>query len=47
MVARNGRAGRAGLQTIGKTAAFLKEQGKVDAVLADYTPYVSAKFVTQ
>jgi len=32
---------------ITKTAAFLKEQGKVDAVLADYTPYVSAKFVTQ
>lgn len=30
-----------------KTAAFLKEQGKVDAVLADYTPYVSAKFVPQ
>jgi taurine transport system substrate-binding protein len=34
-------------EAIGKTAAFLKEQGKVDAVLADYTPYVSAKYVTQ
>jgi taurine transport system substrate-binding protein len=34
-------------EAIGKTAAFLKEQGKVDAVLADYTPYVSDKFVTQ
>ena len=34
-------------EAIGKTAAFLKEQGKVDAVLADYTPYVSAKFITQ
>ncbi|WP_285425303.1 MULTISPECIES: taurine ABC transporter substrate-binding protein [unclassified Pseudomonas] len=34
-------------EAITKTAAFLKEQGKVDAVLADYTPYVSAKFVTQ
>lgn len=34
-------------EAIGKTAAFLKEQGKVDAVLADYTPYVSAQFVTQ
>lgn len=34
-------------KAIGKTAAFLKEQGKIDAVLADYTPYVSAKFVTQ
>jgi taurine transport system substrate-binding protein len=32
---------------ITKTAAFLKEQGKVDAVLADYTPYVSVKYVTQ
>lgn len=31
---------------ITKTAAFLNEQGKVDAVLADYSPYVSAKFVT-
>ncbi|SEJ63996.1 taurine ABC transporter substrate-binding protein [Pseudomonas sp. NFR16] len=34
-------------EAITKTAAFLKEQGKVDAVLADYTPYVSSKFVTQ
>jgi taurine transport system substrate-binding protein len=34
-------------EAITKTAAFLKEQGKVDAVLADYAPYVSAKFVTQ
>lgn len=34
-------------EAIVKTAAFLKEQGKVDAVLADYTPYVSAKFVPQ
>ena len=34
-------------EAIGKTAAFLKDQGKVDAVLADYTPYVSDKFVTQ
>lgn len=35
------------IDAIAKTAAFLKEQGKVDAVLADYTPYVSAKFITQ
>jgi len=28
------------------TAAFLKEQGKVDAVLPDYAPYISAKFIT-
>jgi taurine transport system substrate-binding protein len=27
------------------TAAFLKEQGKVPAVLSDYSPYVEAKFV--
>jgi taurine transport system substrate-binding protein len=32
---------------ITKTAAFLKEQGKVDAVLADYAPYVTTKFVAQ
>lgn len=29
------------------TAAFLKEQGKVDAVLPDYAPSVTAQFVTQ
>ena len=29
------------------TAAFLKEQGKVDAVLADYAPSVNATFITQ
>lgn len=28
------------------TAVFLKEQGKVDAVLPDYAPYVSAKFIS-
>ncbi|MGB8975211.1 MAG: taurine ABC transporter substrate-binding protein, partial [Pseudomonas capeferrum] len=27
------------------TATFLKQQGKVDAVLPDYSPYVSAKFL--
>ena len=35
------------IEAVTKTAAFLKEQGKVDAVLADYAPYVSARFVTQ
>ncbi|MDB5982040.1 MAG: Taurine-binding periplasmic protein TauA [Pseudomonas sp.] len=35
------------IDAVTKTAAFLKEQGKVDAVLADYSPYVSAQFVTQ
>ncbi|WP_166358320.1 taurine ABC transporter substrate-binding protein [Pseudomonas akapageensis] len=33
-------------QAITKTAAFLKEQGKVDSVLADYSPYVNATFIT-
>lgn len=32
-------------KAITATASFLKEQGKVDAVLADYAPYVSNKFV--
>jgi taurine transport system substrate-binding protein len=32
-------------EAIAQTAAFLKEQGKVETVLADYSPYVSAKFV--
>ncbi|BAU74981.1 taurine ABC transporter substrate-binding protein [Metapseudomonas furukawaii] len=33
-------------QAITDTARFLKEQGKVDAVLPDYTPYVSNQYVT-
>jgi taurine transport system substrate-binding protein len=33
-------------KAITDTAAFLKEQGKVEAVLPDYAPYVSAKFIT-
>ncbi len=32
-------------KAIGQTAEFLKEQGKVESVLPDYSPYVSAKFV--
>ncbi|MEN0106108.1 MAG: taurine ABC transporter substrate-binding protein, partial [Pseudomonas sp.] len=32
-------------QAITDTAGFLKEQGKVDAVLPDYSPYVSARFI--
>ncbi|MGF6592426.1 taurine ABC transporter substrate-binding protein [Pseudomonas sp. 2835] len=32
-------------KAIAQTAQFLKEQGKVEAVLADYAPYVSAKFI--
>jgi taurine transport system substrate-binding protein len=33
-------------RAIAQTAEFLKEQGKVDAVLADYSGYVSAEFVS-
>jgi taurine transport system substrate-binding protein len=32
---------------IAQTAAFLKEQGKIDSVLPDYASYVSAKFIPQ
>ena len=32
-------------QAIAKTARFLKEQGKVESILPDYAPYVSAKFI--
>lgn len=31
-------------KAIAQTADFLKEQGKVESVLPDYSPYVSAKF---
>lgn len=30
---------------ISNTASFLKEQGKVETVLSDYSPYVSAKYI--
>ncbi|HSC84475.1 MAG TPA: taurine ABC transporter substrate-binding protein [Pseudomonas sp.] len=33
-------------QAITDTATFLKEQGKVEAVLSDYAPYVSNRYVT-
>ena len=33
-------------KAIGETAKFLKEQGKVETVLPDYSPYVSAKYIT-
>ncbi|GFM57563.1 taurine ABC transporter substrate-binding protein [Pseudomonas capsici] len=35
------------IEAITKTAAFLKEQGKVDAVLPDYSAYTSASFIPQ
>ena len=34
-------------KALADTAAFLKEQGKVDAVLPDYAPSVSARFIAQ
>lgn len=34
-------------KAIGETAKFLKEQGKVETVLPDYSAYVRAKFVTE
>ncbi len=33
--------------SIADAAAFLKEQGRIDKVLADYSPYVTATFVTE
>ncbi len=35
------------MKAVAATAAFLKEQGKIPAVLADYAPYVSARWVTE
>lgn len=32
------------VKAVAQTSAFLKEQGKVDAVLPDYQPYVSPRF---
>ena len=33
------------VKAVGETSAFLKEQGKVEKVLADYKPYVTPRFV--
>lgn len=33
------------VKAVGETSKFLKEQGKVDKLLPDYGPYVSAKYV--
>ncbi|WP_237155418.1 taurine ABC transporter substrate-binding protein [Oryzibacter oryziterrae] len=35
------------VKAVTATAAFLKEQGKIPSVLADYGPYVSTRWVTQ
>ena len=32
---------------IAQTALFLKDQGKIEGVLADYSPYVSTEFLPQ
>lgn len=34
------------VKAVAATAAFLKEQGKIPAALADYAPYVSTRWVT-
>ncbi|RYC10990.1 taurine ABC transporter substrate-binding protein [Ciceribacter ferrooxidans] len=33
------------IKAVAETSAFLKEQGKIPAVLADYAPYVSSRWV--
>ncbi|MCO8161835.1 taurine ABC transporter substrate-binding protein [Pseudomonas sp. 21LCFQ010] len=33
------------VDAVAKTAAFLKQQGKVETVLSDYSPYVSDKYI--
>lgn len=35
------------VQAISDTAAFLKAQGRIDAVLPDYSPYVTARYVPE
>lgn len=35
------------VQALTATSEFLKEQGRIDAVLADYSKYVSAKYVNE
>lgn len=39
--------GGATAQAIAETSAFLKEQGRIDAVLPDYASYVTTKYVTE
>jgi taurine transport system substrate-binding protein len=34
------------IKAITETSAFLKEQGRIDAVLSDYKPYVSTRYVS-
>lgn len=35
------------VKAVAATSEFLREQGKIDAVLPDYTPYVTSRFVTE
>ena len=39
--------GEATGKAIAQTSAFLKEQGRIDAVLDDYSPYVASRYVTE
>ncbi|TJV68107.1 MAG: taurine ABC transporter substrate-binding protein [Mesorhizobium sp.] len=39
--------GGATVKAVAATSAFLKEQGKVDAVLPDYSKYVTAKYASE
>jgi len=39
--------GGATAKAIAETSAFLLEQGKIPAVLPDYTPYVSARWAQE
>ncbi len=39
--------GGATVTAVAATSAFLKEQGKIDAVLPDYSKYVTSKYVTE
>jgi len=34
-------------KAIGTTAEFLKDQGKIESVLPDYSSFVSNRFITQ
>lgn len=39
--------GGATVKAVAETSAFLKEQGRIDAVLDDYGPYISTKYVIE
>lgn len=39
--------GRGTAEAVARTSAFLQAQGRIDAVLPDYAPYVTSAFVTE